>query len=378
MKFVFASDSFKGTLSSALICQLLEQAARESHPDAECVALPIADGGEGTLDAIASTGRGKPVKVGSHDGLMRPIECEILVDGKAAFVETAQPCGLAMLSREERDPMATSSYGVGECIVRALDRGCEHVTIGLGGSCTNDGGMGCLRALGVRFYNCEGDELLGRGADLTSVSSIDISGLHPSTLNAQFSIMGDVRNPLLGPNGATYVFGPQKGGDADTLARLESGMRVYADAVVRALDKRIDFSTPGYGAAGGLGMALSAFLDAKMASGIETLLQWVGFDELIADADLVVTGEGRLDSQSLEGKAVAGVAAHARRKGIPVAAICGSIALGNAELESIGLVAALETAQDRPVEYAIAHAEETYLRAARHLFRTWREAVRRG
>lgn len=368
MKFVFASDSFKGTLSSARICQLLEQAAREAHPSAECVSLPIADGGEGTLDAIASARDGKRIAVSSHDGLLRPIECAVFVSGDSAFVEAAQPCGLAMLEPGERDPLVTSSYGLGECIAYVLDQGCSHVTIGLGGSCTNDGGMGCLRALGVRFLNCKGDELLGRGTDLTAVSSIDASGLHPRVSHARFSLMSDVRNPLLGRNGATYVFGPQKGADEHMLEQLESGMRTYADSVARSVGGCVDFATPGFGAAGGLGMALSVFLDAEMTSGIETLLQWVGFDELIADADLVITGEGRLDGQSLEGKVIDGIVAHARQQGVPVAVICGSIALGDDELRPLDLVAALETADGWPVDYAMAHAEETYLHAARRLF----------
>ena len=379
MKFVFASDSFKGTLSSAHICGLLEQAARESHPAAECISLRIADGGEGTLDAIAGARSGERIKVGSHDGLMRPVECEVFVSGDSAFVEAAQPCGLAMLAANERNPMATSSFGVGECIAHVLEMGCDHVTIGLGGSCTNDGGMGCLRALGVRFLDRQGCELAGRGGDMAHVTGIDTSGLHPRVADVRFSIMGDVRNPLLGPNGATYVFGSQKGADTSMLEQLESGMRAYADAVSHALGDaacssvpagRIDFSTPGYGAAGGLGMALAAFLNAEMSSGIETLLQWVDFDELIADADLVVTGEGRLDSQSLEGKVIDGIAAHANRLGVPVAAICGSIALADVQLKSVGLAAALETSHGLPIEYAIAHAEETYLRTARHLFTT--------
>ena len=380
MKFVFASDSFKGTLSSARICELLEQAARESHPAAECVSLRIADGGEGTLDAIAGARSGRRMTVGSHDGLMRPVECEVFVSGDSAFVEAAQPCGLAMLAANERDPMAASSFGVGECIARVLDMGCGHVTIGLGGSCTNDGGMGCLRALGVRFFDRQGRELAGCGADLARVVSIDASGLHPRVADVRFSIMGDVRNPLLGPNGATYVFGPQKGADATMLEQLESGMRAYADAVGRTFGGRapaehIDFSTPGYGAAGGLGMALAVFLGAEMTSGIETLLQWIDFDGLTADADLVVTGEGRLDSQSLEGKVVDGIAAHANRLGVPVAAICGSIALDDAQLEPLGLAAALESSRGLPLEYALTHAEEAYLRTARHLFATVRSAI---
>lgn len=385
MKFVFASDSFKNTLSSMRIAELLENAAREAFPDATCVSLPIADGGEGTLDAIAASRSGSRLTVAAHDGLMRPLSCDIFLSDGEAFVETAATCGLALLSNSEHDPLSTTSYGVGECIGAALNRGCGRITIGLGGSCTNDGGMGCLRALGARFLDSNGTELEGRGADLARVRTIDASSLHPRVREASFTLMSDVTNPLLGPHGATYVFGPQKGADAAVLEQLERGMRNFAEIIGKttglppsrvqsgwkggAQPGSIDFSTPGYGAAGGLGMALAAFLGADMTSGIETLLHWVKFDDLIADADLVVTGEGRLDFQSLQGKVVSGIAEHANRMGVPVAAICGSIALDEDEMRPIGLASALETSTGQTLDYALAHAEENYARAARDFFK---------
>lgn len=367
MKLVFASDSFKGSLSSGRICALLEAAAAEALPFAQCVALRMADGGEGTLDAVRSQRAGQDVPLYVHNGLMRPVRSAIFISGDDAFVEAASTCGLALLDASQRNPLSTTSYGVGECITHALAHGCRHVSVGLGGSCTNDGGMGCLRALGVRFLDAEGRELKGSGADLARVASIDESGLFPPAREATFTVMGDVANPLLGPNGATHVFGRQKGADDFDIERLESGMRSFADVIART-HPGVDFDTPGYGAAGGLGMTLSVFLGAQMRSGVETLLEWAGFDDAIEGADLVVTGEGRLDGQSVQGKVVSGVAAHARRKGVPVAVICGTASIGAAELEGLGLTRVIETGAGQTPEQAMAHAEENYLRAARELF----------
>ena len=367
MKFVFASDSFKGTLSSARIGELLETAAREVVPDAECVTLPLADGGEGTLAAIEAVRPGARVSCASHDGLMRPVSSDVFICGDEAFVEAAASCGLTLLAPVERDPLATSSYGVGECSRAALDHGCRRITVGLGGSCTNDGGMGCLRALGMRSFEADGSELLGRGADLERVARIDDSALDARVRDASFAIMGDVRNPLLGPNGATCVFGPQKGADKAALERLEAGMRVFAEAVA-AVHPTADFATAGYGAAGGLGMALAVFLGAEMRSGIEELLRWIDFDGLARGADLVVTGEGRLDGQSMQGKVVSGVVAHAQKIGVPVAVICGSSLLDAERVRELGLFRVLEMSARNGLAYAMDHAEEAYLCCARELF----------
>ena len=372
MKFVFASDSFKGSLSSARIGELLEAAARETFPDAECITFPIADGGEGTLDAIASVKVGETVALPAHDGLMRPMEGAVFLCGKSAFVEAASTCGLTLIRESERDPLTTSSYGVGECIRFALDQGCESVSIGLGGSCTNDGGMGCLRALGVSFYDASGHELDGAGADLERVVRIDESGLDPRVRGVSVTVMNDVSNPLLGPSGATYVFGPQKGADDAGLERLEAGMRNYAEVVASA-HPEANFETAGFGAAGGLGMALAVFLGARMRSGIEELLGWFDFDAAIDGADVVVTGEGKLDSQSLDGKAISGVVGHAKRLGVPVAVICGKSDLDAQELDGLGLACMLETGKGQPLDYAMQHAEESYLQTARGFFASLRD-----
>ncbi|MBR0404123.1 MAG: glycerate kinase [Eggerthellaceae bacterium] len=374
MKLVFASDSFKGTLSSARIGELLVEAAQQELPGAECVVFQIADGGEGTLDAIRASREGERITFSAHDGLMRPVEGEVFsCDGKA-FVEGASTCGLTLLESEERDPLKTTSYGVGECIRHALDTGCGEVVVGLGGSCTNDGGMGCLRALGIKFFDADGHELLGCGADLVEVARIDERGLHPLVKSTAFTIMGDVDNPLLGPNGATRIFGRQKGADDAALDKLESGMASFAK-VIEAAHPGTDFDTPGFGAAGGLGMALSVFLGARMQSGIEELLSAVGFDEAIEGADLVVTGEGKLDGQSLRGKAVSGIAAHAKRAGVPVAALCGTVALEGCDLRNLDLSYVIDISEGQPLDYALAHAEQNYLQSAKSLFSSLREGA---
>jgi glycerate kinase len=369
---VFASDSFKGTLSSARASELLADAAKQVLPGAELVAFQIADGGEGTLDAICAARDGEREAFPAHDGLMRPIEGEVLIcDGKA-FVEAASTCGLAMLEKGERNPLATTSYGVGECIRHALDRGCDEVVVGLGGSCTNDGGMGCLRALGVRFLDDAGRELGGTGKDLGDVAQIDESGLHPRVGGTTFTIMGDVDNPLLGPSGATWVFGRQKGADDAAIEGLEQGMAHLSKAIA-ANHPGTDFSTPGFGAAGGLGMALSVFLGARIRSGIEELLSIIGFDEAVEGADLVVTGEGRFDGQSLRGKAVSGIVAHANSVGVPVAAICGSVELEGRDLRSLGLTCLIDASEGQELDYALSHAEGNYREAAVRLFSSLRD-----
>ncbi len=371
MKFVFASDSFKGTISSARICELLEQAARRAFPTCECVGLLMADGGEGTLDAIARTRPGKRIRFPAHEALLRPMQGEIFLCGKDAFVETAQTCGLALLEEAERNPLATSSYGVGESIVAALDAGAERITVGLGGSSTNDGGMGCLRALGMAFFDSAGAQLAGTGADLAAAARIDTRNLDGRLGDAEFRIMCDVSNPLLGPCGATYVYGPQKGADAATLDRLEAGMQRFAQVVEKA-HPAVDFATPGFGAAGGLGMALSVFCGGQREPGVHAMLRWADFDRVAADADLVITGEGQMDEQTLQGKVPLGVLERAWELGVPVAAVCGRIAGSEAmrqRLLDAGFDHIIETGAGQSVEHALLHAEENYMQAATEFFR---------
>jgi glycerate kinase len=370
MKLVFASDSFKGSLSSSQIAEILTETARDVFGACTCVGVPIADGGEGTVDAILAAVGGRRVTVPAHDPLMRKIEASYaVIGGGRAVIEMAEASGLTLVEEGLRDPMKTTSYGTGELIRHALHNGCGEITVAIGGSATNDGGTGCLTALGARFYNGRGEELGGCGGDLMKIARIDLSGLDPLVKMSRITVMCDVKNPLCGRDGATYVFGRQKGADDAALDRLEAGMRNYRDVIRRELDVDCDAIT-GAGAAGGLGAALAVFCGGKMQSGIETTLDLIDFDALLEGADLVITGEGRADRQSVLGKVVQGVGMRAKAKGVPVAALCGSVGEGAAELYQYGIRALISvTDESMTLEYAMENAEALYLRAAVTMFR---------
>lgn len=377
MKLLFASDSFKGSLTSVRTAELLTRAAWEVFDGCECISSPVADGGEGTVQAIITAGKGRLVPVRVHDPLMNPISAEYgMLENSGAVIEMAAASGLTLVPENQRNPRITSSFGTGEMILHALDSGCRDISIAIGGSATNDGGMGCARALGVRFLDQEGTELVGRGQDLIQVRHIDLTNLDPRIREARITILCDVKNPLCGKEGATFTFGRQKGADDLTLAELEAGMENYRRVILEELG--IDCNQiPGSGAAGGLGAALKVFLGGEIRSGIETVLDLIHFDDLLEDVDLVVTGEGCTDAQSSQGKVIQGVASHARRKGIPVVALSGSLGEGAFDLFSDG-VDSIMTAVDRPMslQEAMKRAEELYLSAAVRMFRLIRIGMR--
>ena len=363
MKFVFASDSFKGSLSSIRTGELLTRAAQEVFPGCNCKAVPMADGGEGTAEAVISATGGRWVPAAVTGPLGEPVEAGYgLLPGGTAIIEMASASGLVLVPPARRDPRNTSTAGTGELIAAALADGCTELTIAIGGSATNDGGMGCMRALGVRFLDAEGCELKGKGGDLAKVAHIDSSGLLPEARAANFTIMSDVDNPLLGPDGATFTFGPQKGAAPEIRDELEAGMENYARVLKRDLGANTGF--PGAGAAGGLGAALKIFLDAEMRSGSDAVLDLVGFDEDLKDADVVVTGEGRIDWQSAHGKVVAGVGKRCQKAGVPCIAIVGG--MGERAEEMLALVDSILPTVQGPctLEYAMEHAEELYASAA--------------
>ena len=278
MKFIFASDSFKGSLSSAEICTLLGKAAREVFGEVECIGLPVADGGEGTVDAVLAAEQGERIMVQVHGPLMEEREAYYgWLDQDRAIMEMSAASGLPLVPGDLRDPRHTTSYGTGELILDALDRGIRDITIAIGGSATNDGGMGCLTALGVRFSDGSGNPLAGIGENLERVRDIDVSGLDPRIRDTKLTVMCDVTNPLCGDRGATRVYGPQKGGTPDVIEWLERGMQNYRDVILEKLGVDAD-TIPGSGAAGGLGAALSIFLRGEMRSGIDTVLDLIGFD----------------------------------------------------------------------------------------------------
>ena len=373
MKFLFASDSFKGTLTSWQTAQLLTQAAKEIFPECECDSIEVADGGEGTTDAVIAATGGERVFLKVRGPLFEEQECYYgKLDNKRAVMEMAAASGLPLVPLSSRDPRRTTSYGTGEMIVDAMERGFTDISIAIGGSATNDGGMGCMRALGVRFLDEDGKELSGCGSDLEKVHCIDDSGLHPGVKNCKFTVMCDVTNPLCGKNGATYTFGKQKGGTPEVLDQLEKGMCHYRDLLLDYSGIDVD-QIPGAGAAGGLGAALMVFLRATLKSGIETVLDLVEFDRKLKDVSLVVTGEGATDWQSIFGKVIQGVGMRCKRQGIPAIAIVGSMGNGAENIYEYGIESILTTVNGvMPLSEALERAEELYLGAARRMFRMLR------
>ena len=387
MKFLFASDSFKGTLSSRRTAELLTQAAGEVFPGCGCSFVEMADGGEGTVDAVLSAAGGHMRTINVHDPLGRIIRASYgILPDKTAVIEMAAASGLPLVPAGLRDPRRTTSYGTGELIADALAQSCRKIAVAIGGSATNDGGIGCMQALGARFLDENGRELPGlyadgsagtgpgfcTGADLAQIRSIDLSGMDPLIRGAEFTIMCDVTNPLCGETGATYTFGKQKGGTPEILNELEAGMRNYRDILLCQSGVNMD-EVPGSGAAGGLGAALMVFLNGKLKSGIETVLDLTGFDEKLADVDLVITGEGRADGQSVCGKVMQGVGLRCRKYGIPAVAIVGSMGPGAEVLFDFGIESIITTVNGiMPLEEALERAEELYLNAARRMFRMLR------
>lgn len=376
MKFLFASDSFKGTLSSTQIMELLTRSAKKTFPDCETVGLPIADGGEGTLEAVTLVTGGHIRTIAVHGPLMeRTMASYGIFHGDSAVIEMAAASGLPMVSPERRNPLYTTTFGTGEMIKDALEQGYRKLFIAIGGSATNDGGMGAMRALGIRFLDEHGRELMGMGKDLIHVRDIDITGMYPPVLEAQVTIMCDVNNPLTGKQGATYTFGKQKGGTPEILDILENGMKNYASVIRGKLGIDVE-EQPGAGAAGGLGAAFLGFIHAGLKSGIETVLDLMEFDRQLEDVDMVITGEGRMDWQSAFGKVPSGVGIRCKKKGIPVVAIVGGMGEGAEKIYEFGIDSIIPTINGAmTIEDALEHAEELYSNAADRAFRLIRAGM---
>ena len=370
MKLLFASDSFKGTLSSRQTIELLTKEAREVFGSCECAGVLVADGGEGTIDAVIAANQGKRLQVPVHGSLMERREAYYgKLDERRAILEMAAASGLPMVPLELREPRNTTTYGTGELLKDALDHGFTDISIAIGGSATNDGGMGCMRALGVRFLDADGIELEGRGADLARVVHIDCSGMDKRIAQAKFTVMCDVNNPLCGKNGATYTFGKQKGGSPKALDELEAGMQNYRDVLIRELGINPD-KIPGSGAAGGLGAALLVFCRAVLKSGIETVLDLIDFDKQLEGVSLVITGEGQTDWQSCFGKVIQGVGCRCKSHGIPVIALVGSMGDGAEQIFDYGICSMVTTINGvMGLEEALHNAEELYYNGAVRMFR---------
>nr|WP_314458730.1 glycerate kinase [uncultured Clostridium sp.] len=376
MKFLFASDSFKGSLSSVEIVGILTEEAKSVFPDCECSGVSVADGGEGTIEAVIEAMNGQIRTISVHGPLMEETTAVYGVfDGSHAVIEMAKASGLPMVPAEKRNPLYTTTYGTGELIKAALDEGYRNIAIAIGGSATNDGGMGAMTALGVKFLDKAGNQLTGYGEDLGKVERIDISGLHPAVKETEFTVMCDVTNPLTGQNGATYTFGKQKGGTPEILNRLETDMKSYAGKLFELTGIDVD-QIQGTGAAGGLGAALKVFLNASMKSGIETVLDLIQFDTLLEGVDLVITGEGRMDWQSAFGKVPSGIGMRCKGRGIPAVAIVGGLGDGAGKIYEYGIESIITTIQGAmPIEEAMDRSVELYRGAAQRTFRMLRAGM---
>jgi glycerate kinase len=338
VRVVVAPDKFKGSLTAAQVAERVAAGLARAAPGVEVVQVPVADGGDGTLEAALSAGyRRVPVRAEGPTG--EPVDTAFAERGGVAVVELADVSGLGRLPGGRMAPRSASSYGTGQLIRAALDAGCRRIVLGIGGSACTDGGAGMVQALGGRVLDARGDELGRGGAALADAASLDLSGLHPALREAEVVVACDVDNPLLGPRGAAAVYGPQKGASPAEVAELDAALARWAAAVHRATGSDAA-GIPGAGAAGGVGFAALAVLGARLQAGIDLVLDLVRFQEALSGAGLVICGEGSLDAQTLHGKAPAGVAAAARAAGIPVVAVAGRSLLSMAELEPAGILAA--------------------------------------
>lgn len=381
MKVTVAPDSLKESISAQQAANAIGRGLQRADASVQLELVPIADGGEGTADALVAATGGRKVNAPVVDPLGRPVQAAfgLLGDGRVAAVEMAAASGLALLAPSERNPLVTSTRGTGQLIRRALELDVEHIIVCIGGSATVDCGAGMAAELGVRFLDASG-KLIEEpcGGRLQDVRRIDVAGLDPRLKRIRITVACDVTNPLVGPQGAAPVYAPQKGADKAMVARLSNGITKFANVVRRELGKDVR-KVPGGGAAGGLGAGLSAFLDAELNSGIEVVMQAVRLRERMRGSELVITAEGRIDGQSAFGKAPAGVAALARELGIPVVALAGSLGPDYEKLYDCG-VAAVFGICDRPMplETAFVEAEQLLERAAESLLRFWNAAAGKG
>ncbi len=348
---VVAPDKFKGSLTAPQVVEALAGGIARVVPDAEVRRVPVADGGDGTVDAFVTAGWERvPVRAEGPTGA--PVDTAYAVRGDTAVIELAAVVGLTKLPGGQPDPMSASTYGLGQVIGHALDRGVRSIVLGVGGSASSDGGAGMLQALGLRILDAAGAEVPRGGAALARAARVDRSALHPALNDASFVLASDVDNPLLGSDGAAAVFAPQKGADPEQCATLEAALAAWAKLIDPAAADR-----PGAGAAGGTGFGAMAVLGAVERSGIDVVLDLIDFRSRLEGADLVVTGEGSLDEQTLRGKAPAGVCEAARAAGLPVVAVAGRCLLGEDELRTAGFAAAYTLADLEPdPDRSIAHA----------------------
>jgi glycerate kinase len=375
LKIVLAPDSFKDCLSAAEVCGFMAQGIRRLLPDADVDLLPVADGGEGTLDALSAATGGKTMPVRVTGPLGTPVDSRfaVLGDGRTAVVEMAAASGLMLVPKEKRNPLRTTTYGTGELIRSALDFGAVSLIVCAGGSATTDCGTGMAQALGIRFFRMDEREIREpmTGAAMGEAAFMDASGLHHGALGAQIRVACDVKSPLLGPAGAAMLYSRQKGADEEQAALLERNMEKIAGLIEKTAGRPLR-GIPGTGAAGGLALPLIAFAGAELRSGIDLVLKAAGFSERILGADMILTGEGKVDGQTLNGKTVLGVAREAKKRGIPVAALAGVIEGGAEGLFDSGITHMESICPEgMSSDQCIGNAGQLIMDAAERFMRQW-------
>lgn len=336
-KVVIIPDSFKGTLSSSHICEIIQSKIKDYFPDCEVVSVPVADGGEGSVDCFIAALGGEKVNVIAKNPYFEDIESfyGIIDNGNTAIIEMATCAGLPLVE-DRKDPLNATTYGVGQLILDAAERGAKKIIVGLGGSSTNDGGCGAAAAVGVKFLNRNGEEFIPVGGTVHEIERIDMSGKAEILNGIEIIAMSDIDNTMYGTSGAAHVFGPQKGADPEMILFLDEGIKHLSEVIKKDLDMDLS-EVHGAGAAGAMGAGMIAFFNSKLKMGIETVLDTVDFNSIISDADMIFTGEGKIDNQSLRGKVVIGVAKRARMKNIPVIVIVGGADEGTNEAYDLGV-----------------------------------------
>lgn len=370
MHVLLSPDKFKGCLTGAEVADALAEGLTAVVADLQVTRLPVADGGDGTVAAALEAGYTE-VLVDAVGPTGQPVRAPLAIKDQVAVVELAAVVGLDQLPDRRLDPLGASTYGLGQLISAALDHGATEVVLGLGGSASTDGGAGLLQALGARLLDVHSEELPLGGGALTDLASVDLAALRDRVGSTQFVVAIDVDNPLLGPTGAAATFGPQKGADADDLLVLEQGLRTWSEVITRAIGRDVT-QVPGTGAAGGAGYAAVAVLDATVRPGIELVLELVGFDAAVVGADLVITGEGSLDEQSLSGKAPIGVATAAGQAGVRVVAVAGRNQLSPERLAAAGISQAYALSELEPdVGRSMANAAPLLGQVGSRIAREW-------
>lgn len=381
-RVIVAPDSFKGSLSSVDAAEAIRSGIVQALPSAEVAIVPMADGGEGTVEAVLAAVGGERISLTVTGPLGQPVDAEygMLSDGCTAVIEMAAASGLPLIAASARDPLAATTYGTGQLIRDALLRGANRIMIGLGGSATNDGGMGMAQALGVRFLDASGTEIegFGSGGKLADIAAIDTTELEPLLAGAQVTVLSDVTNPLCGPRGASAVYGPQKGATPELVALLDQGLTHYADLLAAHTGRDVR-DVSGAGAAGGLGAGLLAFGGAELKPGIEVVMELAAFRSKAEGADLIITGEGRTDGQTAFGKVPSGVAGAARDFAVPVVCLSGGLGEGSDALYEHG-IAALFSIANRPLtlEEAMRDAGPLLTEAAHNIVRLFKAGLAQG